>query len=109
MIKNDDGVIIDINNIQFNTEITFKALIPDKIDIENTNISDNKFTYEEMDIKDSSSSIKFHQYDNSILITILGPRECKYRDKTRHDSAIVEVYTKLNYEASKDSKSFFLL
>ena len=42
-----------------------------------------------------------------MLISIYGPRECRIRDKTKSDEAILEVYTKFNYEINRESNLKF--
>jgi len=68
------------------------------------NHKDVKFSFDEVEVADASSSIYYTQHSNKILISIYGPKECRIRDKTKNDEAIVEVYTKFNYEVNKESK-----
>lgn len=68
--------------------------------------SSSKFTYEEIEVNDSSSSLYFTQNGNKILICVYGPRESRMRDKLKAEEAIVEVYTKFNTEINKESKQF---
>lgn len=96
---------IDLNLIRANTEISLNKLLsftPDTSVRERK--KDDKFSFEEVEVNDASSSIYYTQYSNKMLISIYGPKECRIRDKTKSDEAIVEVYTKFNYETNRESK-----
>lgn len=97
--------VIDLNSICQTSEIPISEILACN---ENRNADriekNNKFKIEEVKVNDSSSSIYFTQHGNKVLINIYGPRETKFRDKAKNDEAIVEVYTKFNYEISKESK-----
>ncbi len=103
MIKqNEQGVYLDLNCIPSNAEISIKSI--KSIQPEETKeYKENKFTYEELDTNDSSASIYYTQHSNKLLVSVYGPRECKYRDKAKNEEAIIEVYSKFNYEINKES------
>ena len=95
---------IDLDSISSNTDISLKTLLNiNSVKINRENIKDVKFSFDEVEVADASSSIYYTQHSNKILISIYGPKECKIRDKTKSDEAIVEVYTKFNYEINKES------
>jgi hypothetical protein len=91
---------IDLNNIPSNFYLPIQSII----DTGPSNIDKEVFTFEETVVNDASASIKYCQYGSKMLIEIFGPREVKYREKMKMDSAIVETYIKMNYESSKENK-----
>ncbi len=95
--------VIDLKNIPDSLEIPISSIV-NTCNNTNTSDSDKMFSYEEVEIKDSSASIYYTQNGNKALINIYGPREVKYREKMKSDEGIVEVYLKFNYDISKDSK-----
>jgi ribonuclease PH len=110
MIKqNEGGVYLDLNSIPEKAEIsikTIKSIQPE----ESKEYKENKFSYEEVENNDASASLYYTQNSNKLLINVYGPRECKYREKSKTEEAIVEVYSKFNYEINKESKKriFFI-
>ena len=62
----------------------------------------NSFYYTEADIQDASSSIYFTQGKTNLLVAIYGPKETKFRDKIKNESANIEIYTKFYKEMNKD-------
>ena len=107
MIKQSElGIFIDLNCIPSNAEITLKHIFPASAPIEEVKeYKENKFTFEEIEANDSSSSLYYTQHSNKLLINVYGPRECRFRDKAKTDEAIVEINTKFNYEINKESKN----
>lgn len=109
----EKGKFIDIKNLPSTFEIPIENIFDYKKTIaiasqqktEETNSEQKKkpFTYEELDLNESSAAIKFNSEGNSLLININGPRECKYRDKMKNECCIVEVYSKFNTETKKES------
>lgn len=103
MIKqNEKGIYLDLANIPSNAEITLKQLLSKSDELQQ--FKENKFSFEELDNNDASSSIYYTQHSNKLLISIYGPRECRMRDRTKNDEANIEIYTKFNYEINKESK-----
>ncbi len=118
MIKNKDNrKIIDVNNLPNTFEIPIEDIFEyNKTNYERVNykfnfIQDNVKTlsFSELNIKDSSAGIMFDYLGNSLLININGPRECKYRDKIKNDSCLIEVYTKYNVEVPKESNYLYII
>ncbi len=103
MLKHSDGVnFIDLTLLSPNLEIPLSSLvIEEKVERRQ---KQNKFSYEEVQVNDASSSIYFTQHQNKILVCVYGPREAKFREKAKIEEAIVEVYSKFNYETSKESR-----
>ena len=95
--------LIDLNTISTNLDIPINNIIKLNYSAAENN-DESKFQYEPVEIEDSSASIYYTQNNSKILISVYGPREVKYRDKLKNEQAIVEVYTKLNYEISRESK-----
>lgn len=92
---------IPIENIFNYTKASSKA---QQIETDAANDKKKKpFTYEELDINESSAAIKFNNESNSLLISINGPKECKFRDKVKNECCIVEIYSKFNTETKKES------
>lgn len=98
--------VIDLNNVNQNLELSINSIMNKSTDDKANKVAerDNKFSYEEVNVNDASSSIYFTQYRNKVLINVYGPRETRFREKIKGDEGIVEVYSKFNYEASKESK-----
>lgn len=104
--KRDDKYVIDLDTINSMTEFPIKLLLPRKKDYAAQSKSDYlNFNYQEILVNDASSSISFSQYDNKMMLTIIGPKECRHKDKAKNDTCIVDVYTKHNNEVSKESKN----
>lgn len=61
-----------------------------------------KFEINDIEITDASSSIYYRANSTSLLVGIYGPKETKFRDKMKAESARIEVNTKFNKEMSKD-------
>jgi hypothetical protein len=103
MIKqNEEGIFLDLNCIPENAEIsikTVKSIQPE----ESKEYKENKFSYEEVENNDASASLYYTQHSNKLLISVYGPRESKYREKSKTEEAIVEVYSKFNYDINKES------
>jgi hypothetical protein len=95
---------IDLEEINSGTEISLKTLLST---LQKERKFVKHFTFEEININDSSSSIYFNEFDNKLLFSIYGPRECKFRDKAKSDQAIIEIYSKFNCEYSKESKILY--
>jgi ribonuclease PH len=91
---------IDLNSLTNNFEIPIQNLIQQKAEA----INKDEFLFQETVVNDSSASIRYSQFGCKMLIEIFGPREVKYREKMKTDSAIVETYIKLNHEFNKESK-----
>jgi hypothetical protein len=100
MIFNEFEEYIDLNTISPNFELQMSNLDRQRSNIDKT----MKFNFEETDVHEATSSIKYDQFGCRFMIQIFGPRECKYRDKMKTDTAIIETYIKMNYEANKESK-----
>jgi hypothetical protein len=100
MIINEQEQYIDLNELTSNVEIPLSAILKPKI---NTT-KDPNFKYEETIVNESTASIKYSQYNCKFMIGIFGPKECKYRDKLKTDSSIVETYIKFNNEYDRESK-----
>jgi hypothetical protein len=90
---------IDLNNIPLGFEIPLQNIIDTRPSYENKDL----FTFEEISVNDSSASIRFKQFGCKMLIEVFGPREVKYREKMKMDSAIIETYIKMNHEANRES------
>jgi hypothetical protein len=107
MLENyEEGKFINLKNIPKTFEIPIERLF-DYNDNNNNNNKKNSnklFSYEEYDFKDSSAGIKYEQYENILLININGPKECKFRDKAKNETCIIEIYTKNCKETKKESK-----
>jgi len=105
LVEQSENKIIELNSLSTHTEISLKDLIAFKShDIIREKKKDDKFFFEEVEVNDASSSIYFTQHSCKMLISVYGPRECRIRDKTKSDEAILEVYTKFNHEINKESK-----
>ena len=112
MLKiSENGKIIDLKNLPSNFEIPIESLFnyssTQNIAKSQTQKKSKTFTYEELNLRDSSAAIKYDSMGNSVLVNINGPRECKIRDKTNNENSIAEIYTKFNIETKKESKFFF--
>lgn len=107
LTQNLKGISINLDNISEGAEIPIKNLFLTKE--ENKIKKENKFSFEEVEVNDSSSGIYYTQHQNKLLCTVYGPREGKFRDKVKGDESIVEVYTKFNFEINKESKKLFLI
>jgi len=116
MLKvSEKGKYIDLKNLPSTFEIPLENLFTYNKTISNTekNIEEASsqkkkfFTYEELDINESSGAIKFNSDGNSLLINVNGPKECKFRDKMKNDCCVVEIYTKINTETKKESKKIY--
>jgi hypothetical protein len=90
---------IDLNNLPSVIDIPLQSIISINTTYQNKDI----FTLEETIVNDSSASIKYCQFGSKMLIEVFGPREVKFRDKMKNDTAIIETYIKLNHEANKES------
>lgn len=112
MLKlSEKGKFIDLKNVHATFEIPIENLINYNKETPKTQktsevISEHKkkpFTYEELDLNESSAAIKFNSEGNSLLININGPKECKFRDKMKNECCVVEIYSKFNTETKKES------
>jgi hypothetical protein len=104
-VEQSENKIIELNSLNTNTEISLKDLIAFKSHkVIREKKKDDKFSFDEVEVNDASSSIYFTQHSSKMLISVYGPRECRIRDKTKSDEAILEVYTKFNHEINKESK-----
>lgn len=101
MIINEQENYIDLNQITSSVEIPISSILKTKSNL----TRENNFKYEETIVHDATASIKYNQYNCKFMIEVFGPKECKYRDKTKIDSAIVETYIKFNTEYNRESKS----
>jgi ribonuclease PH len=102
----NDIAYIDLNSISSEFELPIYNLLPSLY--EKKKMDGNKFDYEEVKVDDASSSIYFSQHNCKLLLSIYGPRECRFRDKAKNDESIIEIYTKFNLDFSKESKQLFL-
>jgi hypothetical protein len=100
MLINQQESYIDLDQLTPNIEIPISAIMKNNINTE----KNSNFKYEETIVNDSNASIKYNQYNCKLMIEIFGPKECKFRDKLKIDSAIVETYIKFNNEYSRESK-----
>ncbi len=108
LVDHSENKFIDLNSITSNTEISLNKLLSfTSNSSRKIKTKEDKFSFEEVEVNDSSSSIYYTQHSNKMLISVYGPRECRIRDKTKSDEAIVEVYTKFNLEINRESKFFF--
>lgn len=111
----DNGKIIDLKTLPATFEIPIESLFSynmttnengDKTKKDVVSEKDlTKFSFEDLEIHESSSALKFNSSENSVLVNITGPKECRYREKTKNECCIVEVYTKHNIETKKESKA----
>ena len=117
MLKiSEKGKFIDLKNVPSKFEIPIENLFnykntTSKVQKENEAKSEQKkkpFTYEELDVNESSAAIKFNSGGNSLLVSINGPRECKFREKMKNECCIIEIYSKFNNETKKESKNFLI-
>jgi hypothetical protein len=107
MIKqNEGGVFLDLNCIPGNAEITIKTIKSIQPE-ESKEYKENKFSFEEVESNDASASLYYTQHSNKLLINVYGPRESKFREKTKTEEAIVEIFTKFNYEINKESMRIY--
>ena len=109
MLENcEAGKTINLKNLPKTFEIPIEKLFDYNPLNQNEKSLKNKkqklFSYEEYNFKDSSAGIKYEQFGNNLLININGPKECKFRDKAKNESCIVEIYTKNCIETNKESK-----
>jgi ribonuclease PH len=105
LTQNLKGIVINLDNINSGAEIPIKNLFVTK---EEVNLKkENKFSFEEVVVNDSSASICYTQHKNKLLCSVYGPRETRFRDKAKGDESIVEIYTKFNFEINKESKKYF--
>ena len=104
----EQGKTINIKNLTKNFEIPIEKLFDynpsNKTEKNSAKKNQKLFSYEELNLKDSSSAIKYEQFNNNLLININGPKECKFRDKAKNETCIVEIYTKNCIETKKESK-----
>lgn len=111
MLISENKISIDLSSLPSNIEFPFNSLILkseiDKVKEIETGLVNTNFKFEELNINDASSSLKFFQYDSSLILTIYGPREAKFRDKQKNEGCFIEIYTKFNQETSKESKFIF--
>ena len=107
MIKSStQGNYIDLNKISTDTEISINHLMSRTgITLSAREAKENKFNFEEVEVNDASSSIYYSQHKNKVLISVYGTRETRYREKAKTEEAIVEIYTKFNYEINKESNN----
>ncbi len=104
LVERSENKIIELNSVTSYTEISLKTLLAFNGDsVTREKKKDDKFAFEEVEVNDASSSIYYTQHSNKMLISVYGPRECRIRDKTKSDEAILEVYTKFNQEINKES------
>jgi hypothetical protein len=100
MFLNESGEkYIDLNKLPNNIEIPLSSIIETR----SINLKKDNFSFEETVVNDTSASIRYNQFGCKMLIEVFGPREVKFREKMKNDSAIVETYIKMNYDANKES------
>jgi hypothetical protein len=102
MIIDEQESYIDLNLLTSNVEIPISAIMKTKVNLS----KDINFKYEETIVNDANASIKYYQYNCKLMIEVFGPKECKYRDKLKTDSSIVETYIKFNNEYNRESKKY---
>jgi len=108
MLKiSENGKYIDIKSLPNSFEIPIEKLF--NYSQINSYIKENYeknklFTYEEIDINDSSGAIKYKRGGDSLLVNIYGPKECKYREKLKNECCIIEIFSKFNKETKIESK-----
>lgn len=93
---------IDLDFFNDTTETPLDKIIPsnkkEKIEYE----TPSNFSYNEVFIKDASSSIYFTQGCTSLLVAIYGPKETKFISKQKPTKANLEIYTKSYQEVPKE-------